>query len=513
LPRYEKFDLRVLWIQHNEHRVLIPELIYIADDMMLGAHEYLPIVLSALFQAATFGILGWVIWSDRKLSVPFRIALVLTGGVVLGWPGIAYVLSIPFLMSWTLVQLLVGAALLSMTRGRLAWPIACGVIATFSSGHGMLLWPVLLLSGLMLRIGWTRLAAIALTGAASALLYFYRLVPGGDSQGRVFLHDPSWFFGFLSSMLSMPFSADRRILGLWLGPAGFVLFGIVLYVAWRRRLLTEAPAVVLFGVCIFSLLTVLVCGMGRTLPTYWDYPTAKVGRYLSVPVCYWAALFLVSLWVLARVRSGALLAWTALAIVAGGMAYQFPRLNPWLERQFDIFARQQSAVVAMESGVTCDSIVASDLYPHAEKIREWNAILKQRRLSVYSAGRFQWTGRSLSGLMAIAPGMRSKGGVTTSIPFACAMQLAGWLQGDERELLLVNEKGIVAGLGRRLPAGLPLYLPNRWAGSRPLENWTGFVNYALASETIQPYVVLAGGRSAAPLGTAIPVPPADKRSF
>src|SRR5271167_1513530 len=46
LPRYEKFDLSLFWEQHNEHRIIFPELIYIADDLWFHAHEYLPIALT-----------------------------------------------------------------------------------------------------------------------------------------------------------------------------------------------------------------------------------------------------------------------------------------------------------------------------------------------------------------------------------------------------------------------------------------------------------------------------------
>jgi hypothetical protein len=259
-------------------------------------------------------------------------------------------------------------------------------------------------------------------------------------------------------------------------------------------------------------MTIVVCGMGRTLPTYWDYPTAKVGRYLAVPVFYWAVLLVFVIWVLARIKTDAS-GWTALIIVVVGMAYQLPRLSPWLERQFDVFARQQSVMLAMESGVTCDDLIERDLYPVAANVHDWNPILKQRRLSIYSNDRFQWVGRPLSGLMAIDSGKRLEGGVSEQIPFKCAMQLAGWIHGDVRELLLVNEKGVVAGLARRLPAGLPLYLPNYWARTLPRENWTGFVNYGIASETVQPYAILADGHSAAPLGQPIPVPAPDNRKF
>ncbi len=107
-----------------------------------------------------------------------------------------------------------------------------------------------------------------------------------------------------------------------------------MWIAWKRRLFAEPPAIVLLGVTIFSLLTILVCGIGRTLPTYWDYPTAKVARYLSIPLSYWSALLSMAIWTVARIKPR--VAWPATALIALGIAYQFHRLDPWLELQIDI---------------------------------------------------------------------------------------------------------------------------------------------------------------------------------
>jgi hypothetical protein len=163
----------------------------------------------------------------------------------------------------------------------------------------------------------------------------------------------------------------------------------------------------------------------------------------------------------------------------------------------------------MESGVTCDNLIERDLYPAPANIQDWDPILKQRRLSIYAGDRFQWIGKPLASLMTIsAP---ANGAATTSIPFACAVQVAGWLTGDERDFILVNQQGVIAGLGSRLPAGLPLYLPKVWAKAVAKESWTAFAGYPLAGQTVQPYVVSVDHRSASPLGSPVSVPTSGLR--
>ncbi len=513
LPSYEKFDFPVLWEQHNEHRVTVPEFTFAVDDLLFGARGLFPISLNALFQLLTFTAFAWVIWADKLLSPYLRLAAIAMGGIVLGWPGISYVLSYPFLLVWTIIQFMMCAALLLLIRKHTALPVLCAVIATFSAGHGMLLWPVLLLFGFILQIGWYRLAALSVTGAASILLYFHNLVGSNDVAARRFLHEPTWFAGFVVSMLSMPFGVDRRIFGLWVGTLSLVWFTTIALIAWRNRLLRETPAVVLFGLCILSLLTVMLCGVGRTLPGFWDYPTAKVARYLSVPVCYWASLLMATFWVLARSRCQPAVVWAAVCLTASAMAYQFPHIAPWLNLQFDMYSRQQSAVVAMESGVTCDNIVTSDLYPYPQVVYRWDPLLKQRRLSIYADSRFAWVGQPVSTLSTVSSATPAQGGVTTILPFACATQLAGWSEDTARDLLLVNERGIVAGLARRLPAGLPLYLPNNWARLSPRENWTGFVNPTVPSLTVQPYAISPDSRSVRQVGLPVPLSAASAASI
>ena len=512
-PSYEKFDFSVLGEQHNEHRVVVPEFTFAVDDLLFGARALFPVSLNVILQLLTFTAFAWVMWADKLLSRYLRLAAIAMGGIVLGWPGISYVLSYSFVLQWTIVQFMMCAALLLLIRKHIALTALCAVIATFSAGHGMLLWPLLLLFALILQIGWYRLAALFVTGAASILLYFHNLVGSNDAAARRFLHEPTWFAGFVVSMLSMPFGADRRILGLWVGSLSLVWFTTIVLIAWRKRLLTETPAVVLFGLCTFSLLTVLLCGVGRTLPEFWDYPTAKVARYLCVPICYWASLLMATFWVLARSRFHPAVAWAAVCLAAGAMAYQFPRITPWLNLQYDMYSRQQSAIVAIESGVACDSIVASDLFPNPQIVYQWDALLRQRHLSIYANSRFAWVSQPLSTLSALSSAKPAQGGVTTILPSACATQLAGWSEDAARDILLVNERGTVAGLARRLPAGLPLYLPNSWTKLSPRENWTGFVNPTVPSLTIQPYAISPDGHSVRQLGLPVPLTPPSTASI
>ena len=47
-----RFPLRGLWSQHNEHRILVPRLLFLADHFAFSARGVLPLCVSWLLQLA-----------------------------------------------------------------------------------------------------------------------------------------------------------------------------------------------------------------------------------------------------------------------------------------------------------------------------------------------------------------------------------------------------------------------------------------------------------------------------
>ncbi len=64
IQSYESFDFRILWRQHNEHRIIFPEIVFAADMLFLHGRELLPLALSFLCYFATWIVLAWAFWSE-----------------------------------------------------------------------------------------------------------------------------------------------------------------------------------------------------------------------------------------------------------------------------------------------------------------------------------------------------------------------------------------------------------------------------------------------------------------
>jgi hypothetical protein len=168
------FDWSSLWAQHNENRIFFPNLI-----VLLLAHtvhfnvqieEYLS---AAMLTAAT----ALIVWSHkrRSTSIPW---LYYCPVALLAFSLVQYQNTLwGFQMAWYLVLLALAVAVMLLDRITLTWfvfigAIGAGVVGSFSSLQGLLIWP----AGLILLYHRRRCPVYTLTwigaGVLSTFLYF-----------------------------------------------------------------------------------------------------------------------------------------------------------------------------------------------------------------------------------------------------------------------------------------------------------------------------------------------------
>src|SRR3954447_25516912 len=300
LNDYRSLHLAVLWRQHNEHRIVFPEIAFALDIVLLHGQMLLPLVLSVLSYFGSWLVLSSTLLSEPSMPLFVRLAAILISGLVAFWEGAAGVLAIPFLLQWTLMQLAAALALVSASKlgcshaGRhLAATAAACIVASYSSGNALLLWPLVILVAIC--VGATRQVVLVL-GAAATLavgLYFvgYRLNDG--SKLTSLISSPGYSIRYVASYLSMPFGAMKSPafgvkLGIWLCLIVLALFVIA---AVTRRLIFR-PSVVLFSYFGFTFLTAVLIAGGRMETSDARFTAAQAFRYLSVPQMNWSASIL-----------------------------------------------------------------------------------------------------------------------------------------------------------------------------------------------------------------------------
>ncbi|MDQ2840521.1 MAG: hypothetical protein M3Y72_05670 [Acidobacteriota bacterium] len=495
---YRALDPRVLWVQHNEHRIIFPEIIFAADMLFCRGLMLLPLAISGLAYFSIWVLFAWVILKDSRVSSTLGLSAVLLAGLVLGWNGSADVLGFPFLLQWTLMQASCVAALVLLSRvdrysrkPYLAGAIALAVVATYSSGNGMLIWPILIGAGLLLRLGRRRVSILVVSAALAIGVYFIGYKSGKSLDILGVVKHPLYTFAFVCSYLSMPF-------GLNGGPRSGVLIGIgslisvagCIVVLRANKLLREPPFIVLVGSYLMAVLSALLTATGRMDVADPNFLAAKVPRYLTVPLATWGALILLLLWSVAQLRPIRTAVWPVACLLVLLLGFNTPKVRNHAQSGNEDFALYQMATLSVQSGLMAPEMIQW-IFPQTAFVQSVSRDLSSAHLSIYRNDRSKWLGHALADFARVSD-VPTAGQITYLRPIEGGYLVVGWYFDGRRtlshdRLLLINEKKQIIGFGRRLPAGFPSTLhtsetPDSLA-------WIGFVNSSVPSRAISAYIV------------------------
>jgi hypothetical protein len=167
-----------LWAQHNEHRILVPKIFFLLDvQLFRGTQAFLlaSVFLTQLLQVALLSFSLWTLGGMRGSAWRTGTGLILycilcpTQHENLVW-GFQLQFVVPAAMA-TLSALSLLLLYRNSARHRpaglsplLLLSIAAATVATWSLANGMLLWPLLLLTALLLRMRLSTSLVLALFG-------------------------------------------------------------------------------------------------------------------------------------------------------------------------------------------------------------------------------------------------------------------------------------------------------------------------------------------------------------
>lgn len=506
LSHYQSLDLRVFWRQHNDHRIVFPEVVFALDMLVLHGRMILPLAVSLLSYLATWLLLSSTLFADRTISRPIAAAAALLAGVIAFWYGSAVLLAAPFQLQWTLMQLSASSALLCLSKVKnssrsiyLAGTIAAAVVANYSSGNGLLLWPLLLVLAVALRLDRRRLLTLTIASLVSVTLYFVGYQFGSDLNLRNLVLHPVYLLGYICSYISMPFGGiNPPELGILVG-LGSLSFTILWFViALRRHWLTSCPGFVLFGSYAFTLLTILITAAGRMDPNDPSFGGAKPPRYITVPLMNWAVFILLSFWISAKARFRFLSPPLLTCIFSFLLLLNLPKLRDWTALITKDYSEQQLSSLAMENDIF-DPNLLRKIFISPDFIMQYVPELRQQHLSIYYKGRDRWLGKPLTQFSPVSKAVIS-GEITNTFPVKGGVEIMGWADSSQLRLAdntqlrrtytwvaLANESGRIVGFGRRIAAGFPSnLLSDTLPGSL---GWVGFANSSVPAQSISAYAV------------------------
>lgn len=516
IPNMQAGHWGFLWQQHNEHRIVFPQLVFSADMLWWHGRMFLPLTVTFLCYTGTWLLLSVAVFRDRAVNFFMTTCACALAGSVALWRTAALVLAEPFLLQWTLLSFAYAAALLALTgmRERENWRafsacVMAGVVATYSSGNGLLLWPVLGVAGVLLRLRWRQWLAVLAAGGIAIGCYFIGFRSTGSLNIGNLLRHPLMTLGFVASYLSMPFGGLGSVSGrdgLIFGGFALGLLLICFVICLRRGWLREPAAVVLFSFIGLNMLTALLTAGGRLGVNDSTFGFAKALRYLSVPQINWAALVLLALWTAARLGQRRIILPVYFA-VALALVNWLPKLDGWTKASATFYSENQLASVSFESGAPDERLAFAHVFPDLNLLRLYNTYLEKSGKSIYYRGRIRWLKKPVS---RFAP-LRSPlpGAVAAAFPVEGSIQIAGWA--DDAQLrkpvlwvLLADEGGAIRGFARRFPAGFPDSANT--PAVPPSLGWAGYVPSDMAGRRVFAYAVDSRKLGLMPLGAAFRVP-------
>jgi hypothetical protein len=502
---YKSFDASVLWIQHNEHREIGTELTYILDIVLFHGRQFVPeasgiaAYLSALLILVAF---AWI-WSRDRWSTG---CAALLAAAIAGYKICVVSLNIPFLTSWPQWEFFGIAALAALViqakRGGKLFLIAaifCGVAATYSMSNGMLVWPLMLVAGLVLRFHRRQMVAIGLCGVASIGLYFYHYKNLHTFSLQAAMHHPGYFLMFLGSFLGMPFStafhaSSHIVFTSVCGWIALILVGVNAVWIARHRLFDAPAVIVLGGFCLLVLASSVLTAIGRMDPADSSIIASRAGRYVTEPTLFWCALLLLSVWLIGN--SGKGYAAFAFLLVAGILSViTLHKTDRFYAGWENYFQRGQWATIGFANGVT-DNTVGDTLFPSREYLAQFKHVLVDNRLAIFAGPEPGWIGRRADQVFARGADGFIHGEVSSIRRIGSDFEVQGWADGAAR-VVFVDESGRIVGFGMRPKAGpAELYthdVPRALA-------FTGFVRGEFGARSIQLWAVDRNGRVMSRMG-------------
>jgi len=237
-------NLGDLWAQHNENRILVPNLIV----LLLAYGTHLNIVteeyLSAVLLAASVAL---IIWTHRRRSPATPLIWYCPVAILMfSWVQFGNTLW-GFQIAWYVVLICLAGTLAVLDREQVNGPslaiaAAIAVIGSFSSLQGLIIWPAGLILLLYRHRSWKVLAAWVIAAGATAGLYLYHLNSGPLGSYRInpFLHpvfEVKLFIFSLGNVAGKPLAISNLSVPQHnhplLGTASpwIIAFGVVIFIA------------------------------------------------------------------------------------------------------------------------------------------------------------------------------------------------------------------------------------------------------------------------------------------
>jgi hypothetical protein len=436
-------DMSAWWAAHNEHRIVLPRILFWMDFALFSGTARFLIVANYLLA----GVSVWVVWRLLRASLPDPAQTALRRCIGLFVAAWLFFWSQEENLRWgfqsqfILAQLLPLAAFYALYRstqgGRssaraFATSVVLGIASIGTMANGVLTLPLMAVYVAVTRQGRARLVLLAVLSIVLTWLY-HRGLPS-TSEGSAFhvcRKDPVACFGFLLLYLGGPFYYVARNIAFEQARDIAAIFGGLMIVGATWLALRECPQPMPRPLPLALLAFILYIGGTAAGTTLGRAATGEVyalsSRYTTPTVMAWSVILLLFAPAIAaggrRGHAALLGALAALLLVA--VPEQWKATLSHREALF----QESVAVVALGVGVHDDEQIRT-VYPFPDRVMSIADMAARRRLSVFSMSPYREVRGILGSTQPAVPTQACAGSIDeTSQATADArfVRLRGWI--------------------------------------------------------------------------------------
>ena len=539
--RLKGHPLTMLMLQHNEHRIAVARLFFLADQAFFHGRAIFIVIcifLIQLFHAV-------LLWRLTYLSRPWRKSThVFLGSAAFTclfsalqytnftWSFQIQFVAVYFAVTGTLASLMLFARRsaegtpVRLFRGPRFWlyaAILIGFIATYSMANGLLVWPLLFLAANWLDVPRREKAVILAAGMAAWTLYLwgYKTPLQHSSILEGLLKLPRSFvyaMCVLGSPLDGILSVINRALSLgggnwrliWAATGGVVglIIGCFLWYYFlvnRRR--ADRAVVVILHVLLFVMATAFLIGLGRA-----NFPLqdALQSRYTTPALLFWfCILFLIST-VLeenspTRDRRPLLIFRFASTVILVVVIALYQPTQIQYAHDATVYESETEAAI---SAPVYDQEIWRRIYYNPQAMIPAVQYLQSNHFSVFALERLKWLGDPITmHYQAVNPN-RCTGFFDDALAIEDqafpGVRAQGWswdleLKRTAEKIVFTNGRGQIVGFGYTGFERPDVPRARGDIGSAEV-GWKGYVK-GLKNELIAAHMVTDAGRSSCSIGT------------
>lgn len=496
-----------LWVQHSEHRLIIPKIFLAADLSLFHASQKFLLASIFLIQLLHLILLSW---SMRVLGgwrgTVWRTGVGLAAFCLFcpsQWENFVWGFQVCFVLPGLFVTASVVGLLLYWTDSRphsWVWLVVANLAAlgaTYSLANGNLLWPILIVAAILLRLRLPATLSFVLTGVISSALYLFHYVrPPWHADPVSSLGDPVRVLKYLAGYFGSSWVRFNIHLAGLLGLAGLGIALAVTLGFWSSIRNRRAFAIQLVLTLLFCVGTAFVTALGRL---NFGVSQSFASRYQTVALLFWCCLGLMAL-LFATATEGSEVRLIALQIcLVAVMASGALRVHfPIADAKFHGFRLDRTAM-SLLTGVSDEENFHVALGQRPEQLVAEIKYLRNHRLSVFSSDAYLQLDTPLkSTFRVVAPG-ECRGALESTRPLeslgTAALGITGWAWDYQHQqppvLMVATVNGVITGLGAVGDSRPGI----RAANPNVKTDWVGFAGYVRDVRPATPaslYAVLGG---------------------